>query len=488
MAAEAARLGQFDDADRLLSDCLAIAPRFVEARERHAMLLLDRLDLPARALEQTEILLRENPTHAGYRAIRAAVLGLLGDYAGAIADYEDVLARQPADARSWLRYGHMLKTVGRQDDAVAAYRKAIALKPGNGEAYWSLADLKTVRLSAGDIWAMRSALQSAGTSDKDRIHLHFALGKALEDDGDFPAAFLQFDLGNSSRRASLRYDANEMRACVQQAKAIFTPDFFARREGHGCDAPDAIFVVGLPRSGSTLVEQILASHSTVEGTMELPDMIAVSRKIGADAAGYPSGLAALPPSRFKALGEEYLERTRAYRRTGRPLFIDKLSNNFILTALIHLMLPRAKIIDVRRHPMACCVSAFKQNFAGGQNFTFDLTDVGRFYADYVALMAHYDAVLPGRVHRVFYENLVGDTEGEIRRLLDHCGLPFEPACLRFHDNGRAVRTSSSQQVRRPISSADMASWRNFAPWLEPLQNALGPVLDAYPAAPGEGPA
>jgi len=482
-AGEAARIGRFEDAERLLAETLAIAPSLAEARERYAMLLLDRLDKPAQALVQVDTLLKAKPGHMGYRTLRAAILGILGDYAQAIADYETVLAKTPQDHRSWLRYGHMLKTVGRVDDAVAAYRRSIALKPGNGEAYWSIADLKTVRLTSRDCADMRTALQDGRVSDMDRAHLHFALGKALEDDGDFPAAFGQYDMGNALRRAAIRYDPGEMTRCLRAAGEIFTPEFFAARSGHGAADPDPIFVVGLPRSGSTLVEQILASHPEVEGTMELPDMVAVSRRISGTAAGFPEALAAYPVAGLRALGEEYIARTRPFRRLGRRFFVDKFSGNFILIPLIHLALPNARIVDVRRHPMACCFSAFKQSFAGGQNFSYGLSDLGRFYAEYVALMELYACVLPGRVHRVLYEDLVADTEREVRRLLDYCGLAFDANCLRFYDTDRAVRTASAQQVRRPISADALEQWRNFEPFLGPLKTALGPVLEAYPGVP-----
>jgi tetratricopeptide (TPR) repeat protein len=482
-AGEAARLGHFEDAERFLAESLAIAPSSVEVRERYTMLLLDRLDRPAQALAQVDILLKAKPGNIAYRALRAAILGILGDYAQAIADYHALLAKTPQDHRSWLRYGHMLKTVGRADDAVAAYRRSIALKPGNGEAYWSIADLKTARFTSRDFADMRVALQSASVSDADRSFLHFALGKALEDDGDYPAAFGQYDMGNALRRAAIRYDPGEMTRCLRAAEETFTPDFFAARSGHGAPDPDPIFIVGLPRSGSTLVEQILASHAEVEGTMELPDLVAVSRRVSPDAAHFPQGLADYPVSGLRALGDEYIARTRAFRRLGRRFFIDKFSGNFILIPLIHLALPNAKIIDVRRQPMACCFSAFKQSFAGGQNFSYSLSDLGRFYAEYIALMDLYDRVLPGRMHRVIYEDLVANTDREVRRLLDYCRLGFDENCLRFYDTDRAIRTASAQQVRRPISADTLEHWRHFEPFLDPLKAALGPVLDAYPGVP-----
>ncbi len=286
----------------------------------------------------------------------------------------------------------------------------------------------------------------------------------------------------------IRYDADENRAHVERSKRLFTREFFAERPGWGCDAPDPIFIVGLPRSGSTLIEQILASHSQVEGTMELPDVAMLARAVGArttrtQGTSYPRALTKFSAEELAGLGEKYLQQTRIQRKTAAPFFIDKMPNNFAHLGFIHLMLPKAKIVDARRHPLGCCLSGFKQHFARGQNFTYDLAEIGRYYADYVELMAHFDEVLPGRVHRVFYENMIEDTEGEIRRLLDYCGLPFEEGVLKFHENTRAVRTASSEQVRRPIFREGMDQWRHFEPWLKPLEQALGSVLSAYPKVP-----
>ena len=485
--AEAAmRAADHDGAARLLAQCLEKSPGFTAARQRYAMLLLQQLGDPAGAIAQIDELLKNEPNNAAYLAFKASALSQTGDNAGSIGVYEAALALAPADALLWLRYGHVLKTQGRAADAVAAYRKSLALAP-SGEAWWSLADLKTIRFGANDLAAMRSLLQRSGVPPADRAMAHFALGKALEDGGDFAASFLQYDLGNALKRAQQTYDAGDMTKYVQRAQTLYTPAFFAQRAGAGDSAPDPIFIVGLPRSGSTLVEQILASHSAIEGTMELGDMIVVARRAMGkgvfDFLAYPGALETLDRDTLLALGAEYLARTKVYRSSGRPFFIDKMPNNFIHSGLIHLILPNAKIIDVRRHPMACCLSAFKQHFASGQPFSNDLTDLGHYYADYVRLMAHFDAVLPGRVHRVFYEELVAEPEDQIRRLLAHCGVPFEGECLRFHENTRAVRTASSQQVRRPIFTEGLHSWRHFEPWLAPLKAALGPVLDAYPQAP-----
>ena len=326
---------------------------------------------------------------------------------------------------------------------------------------------------------MDKAFDHPKLSEEDRFHLHFASGKALEDRGEAGESFRHYSEGNRLRRMLLDYDADETKRQVDRAISIFTPDMFSVRAGQGCEAPDPIFVIGMPRAGSTLIEQILASHSLVEGTMELPDIPALAARVGTR----EGGLAALEPAELRAMGEEYLERTRIQRKTGRPFFIDKMPNNWAHLGLIHLILPNAKIIDARRHPLGCCFSNFKQHFARGQAFSYGLEDMGRYYADYVRYMAHIDTVLPGRVHRVYYERMVEDSESEIRSLLAALDLPFEESCLRFHENDRAVRTASSEQVRRPIYREGTEQWQAFEPWLGPLKDALGPVLGAYPDVP-----
>ncbi len=487
LAEIATRLGRYEDAEALLARCLDLAPTFAPARQNYAVVLY-RQTKAAEALVEVEALLAQDPVNPGYRNLQAAALGQLGEYPRAIAVYEALLADYPLQPKAWMSLGHALKTVGRQGDAIDAYRKALELAPQMGEAWWSLANLKTFRFEAGDLAAIRAQLARGDLADEDRFHLEFALGKALEDAGDYGASFAAYAEGNALRRKSLDYDADETHRAMLRSRALFTPDFLAARAGQGCDAPDPIFILGLPRAGSTLIEQILASHSMIEGTMELPDIPAIAKRLGARKAkdqesAYPEVLAELSAEELRALGEEYLERTRGQRKLGRPLFIDKMPNNFAHVGLISLILPNAKIIDARRHPLGCCFSGFKQHFARGQGFTYDLTDLGRYYADYVALMAHFDAVAPRRVHRVIYERMVADPESETRALLDYCGLPFEDACLRFYENDRAVRTASSEQVRRPIFTDGLDQWRNFEPWLDPLKAALGSVLEAYPDAP-----
>ena len=475
MAELAARIGPLADAENLLRRALELAPAFGPARANLATILYKQ-NRPAEAIDELDRL--QGLDVEANQNLKAAALGRIGSYEEAIGLYEAVLQRFPAQAKVWMSYGHLLKTVGRQADGIAAYRRAIAEAPWLGEVWWSLANLKTVTFSDQDIAAMDGALAGAALSEEDRFHLHFALGKALEDRGRAEASFRHYEQGNRLRRAGLDYDPHEITDHVARSIALFTPELFAARAGQGCPAPDPIFILGMPRAGSTLVEQILASHPRIEGTMELPDIPALAKRLGgrklrADASAYPECLAALAAEGLRALGEEFLEATRIQRKTDRPFFIDKMPNNWAHVGLIRLILPNAKIIDARRDPLACCFSNFKQHFARGQGFSYDLAEMGRYYRDYLELMAHFDAVQPGRIHRVQHEALVDDPEAEIRRLLDFLELPFDPACLAFHENERAVRTASSEQVRRPINREGLDAWRAYEPWLGPLKDALG---------------
>jgi predicted Zn-dependent protease len=487
LAEVAARLRRYADAQQLLERCLELAPSFDAARHNYAT-VLNRQGNAAAALSQVERLLQKEPRNPGYRNLQAAVLVNLGDYAESIKVYEAVLKEFPRQPMIWMSYGHSLKTAGRQAESIAAYRHAIGLQPTLGEAYWSLANLKTHRFSESDLAALRSALVREDLDQDDRLHFEFSLGKALEDQACYEESFTHYAAGNAIRRELHPYSADDNSQFVRRSKNEFSREFFAARAAAGAAAADPIFIVGLPRSGSTLLEQILASHSLVEGTMELPHVPRIAREIagrpGADQQpNFPKAVAALSAAQLRALGERYLQETRALRKTEAPYFIDKMPNNCLYVPLIHLMLPNARIIDARRHPLGCCFSCFKQHFARGQNYTYALEDIGRYYRDYVELMAHVDAVLPGRVHRVYYETMIEDTEAEVRRLLAHCDLPFEDGCLKFYENERAVRTASSEQVRQPIFRDGLDHWQHYLPWLEPLKAALGPVLAAYPEVP-----
>jgi tetratricopeptide (TPR) repeat protein len=473
----------YPEAERLLTECLGLAPGYRRARldlvrVHHAQSKGEPM------LPLIERLLASEPGNQTYRTFQALACNLLGRTDQALEIFAGLAREFPRSEAMWLDYGHTLRTAGRGSEAIAAYRRCLALKPGFASAWVALADLKTFRFTPQDIEAMQAELTRTGLPDDERAELEFALGKALEDAGDFGASFEHYSRGNALRRARVGYRAESLTQLVELSRALYTREFFAARSGWGCPAPDPIFIVGLPRSGSTLIEQILASHSQVEGTRELGDVPQFAVELG-HARGeseapprYPHSVAALTREELTALGERYLAQTRAQRVHGRPRFIDKMGGNFLHLGLIHLMLPNARIIDARRAPLGCCVANFKQHFYRGAWFTYGLEDLGRYYRDYVRLMAHFDAVLPGQVYRVRYENVVCDLEGEVRRLLEYCGLPFEEACLRFHETRRAVQTVSSEQVRQPLYTDAVEQWRNFEPWLGPLRQALGDLAVA----------
>ena len=477
LAEVAARLRRFGEAQVLLERCLDLAPTFDAARHNYAVVLHRQGRGPEALVEVGRLLARQsdNPT---YQNLQAAVLAGLGECEASVTVYESVLARLPRLAKVWMSYGHALKTAGRGDESVIAYRRAISCEPSLGEAWWSLANLKTFRFGAAQLQDMCAALERHDLADEDRLHFEFSLGKALEDDGRYAESFRHYAQGNAIRRRSLRYSAEDNTMFVRRSMVLFTREFFAARRDAGAREPGPVFIVGLPRAGSTLLEQILASHSQVEGTMELPDIPRLAREVVAtgdarDPAGFLRAVASLSAGQLRMLGETYLARTRHLRKSAAPLFIDKLPNNCLYVGFIHLILPGALIIDARRHPLGCCFSCFKQHFARGQSFTYALDDLGRYYRDYVGLMEHFAVTLPGRIHRVDYETLVADPENTVRRLLAHCRLPFEPGCLSFYQNPRAVRTASSEQVRQPIYRHALEQWRNYEPWLGPLKAALG---------------
>lgn len=487
LAEVAARLGRDQEAELLLERCLELAPGFHFARQNYAH-ILNRNNRTELMLQQAKILLDSDPKNMSYMNLMAVALSKAGAYEQAIALYESVLAGNPGYSRIWHSFGHTLKTAGQIQKAIEAYRRCISIEPDYGEAYWSLANLKTFRFDDDDVAIMRGQLERSDLGEEDRFHFDFALGKALEDRSEYDCSFMHYENGNHRRKALINYSAERNTAKLRQNQRLFNSEFFKARAGYGVKNADPIFILGMPRAGSTLLEQILSSHSQVEGTMELPDIIAVTKdlyrgKNNAQAGTYYSMLPNITAEQAAAYGSRYLDNTRIHRRTGAPFFIDKMPNNFAHIALICLILPNAKIIDARRNPMACCFSNFKQHFARGQNFSYSLEDMGRYYRDYVELMAHFDEVLPGKVHRVHYESMVQDTESEIRRVLDYCGLPFEEACLKFFENDRPVRTASSEQVRQPIYKEGIDHWRHFEAWLDPLREALGPVIEQYPEVP-----
>jgi len=476
------------EAEALLGAAVARAPDYDAARFDYAMTLLQR-QKPEPARREAQRLLERDPANRDYLKHYGAACVALGDYEAVVDLYARLLADQPlsgeevADLRLWR--GNALKVTGRQAEAIADYRASLAARPDNGVAWFSLANLKTYRFSADDVTRLRAALARSGLQDMDRIYLAFALGKALEDLGDYEASWKHYAQGNAARRALGRWRPEVAEACAQRLKSVFTAEVFADRAGWGADDPAPIFVVGLPRSGSTLIEQILASHPLVEGAQELTEIGRyVGELCGRDpACGLPletEALLDLTAEQARAMGQRFLAETRAYRRLGRPFFIDKMPNNFWHIGLIHLILPRATILDVRREPLACGFSNLKQLFGTtNQEFAYGVDDVARYYRVYLDLMRHWDRVLPGRVLRVPYEDVVTELESAVRRMLAFCQLPFEPACLAFHQTRRSVRTPSSEQVRQPIGREGMTQWKHYAPWLEPLREALGDALTGY---------
>ncbi|HXW75534.1 MAG TPA: sulfotransferase [Steroidobacteraceae bacterium] len=469
------RFDVLDDAEFLLESVLVLAPDYHIARYDYAQVLSKR-HKHAAALEQVRGLLALDPNNRAFRTLYASVCVGLGQHEEALRTYRELAAQTPGEAELHLSMAHALKTMGHQAEAIEAYRQAVAARPSFGDAYWSLANLKTYRFTAGEIERMRAQQAGPQASTVDRYHLCFALGKALEDEGQFGESFRYYARGNALKRRESRYDPEVLERGLARQRVLCTGEFFAARSGYGCSSGDPIFIVGLPRSGSTLIEHILASHSQVEGTMELADIPRMVHQLqGREHSDltprYPAVLAELTAEQCRRLGEKYLADTRVYRG-GRPFFIDKMPNNFRHLGLIHLILPNARIIDARREPMACCFSNFKQLFASGQEFTYSLADIARYYRAYLELMTHWNEVLPGKILRVQHEELVDDLEGGVRRLLDFLGLPFEARCLEYFRTERSVRTASSEQVRLPIFREGIDQWRNFEPWLGELKSAL----------------
>ncbi|GAA4050922.1 tetratricopeptide repeat-containing sulfotransferase family protein [Parerythrobacter jejuensis] len=468
------KLGILDDAEFLLESAVTFEPDNVQLRLDY-MDALRRRQKFAQSREQAEALHAQDPSSPLFQSHLAIESMQTSDYDRAFELFDQVLDKVPNDPATLTSRGHALKTTGAQDKAVASYQAAFAAKPDHGDAYYALANLKTYRFSDQEMAAMRAQIDRPDLAFMDRVHISFALGKAYEDRKDYEQSFRFYEQGNSLKRAQTRYSADTMQEELARQKQHCTPDLFAKHAGEGCLAPDPIFILGLPRAGSTLLEQILASHSMVDGTLELPNILALAHRLRGRKAGqslYPQVLHDLTPEQLAKFGEDFIENTRIHRQ-GAPFFIDKMPNNFRHIGLIHLILPNAKIIDARRDPMDCCFSGFKQLFAEGQEFTYGLSEVGRYYTDYVDLMDHWDTVLPGKVLRVQHEDVLDDLEGQVHRMLDHCGLPFEEACLNFHQTDRAVRTASSEQVRKPINRSGQNAWKPFEPWLDELKEAVG---------------
>jgi tetratricopeptide (TPR) repeat protein len=486
--------GILDDAELLLEGVLERAPNYQVARQEYVEVLIERHKY-REARRELDRLLEKDPENRLYKTLYATSSVGLGEHARAVELYGELLLGTPTDADLHLSIAHALKTLGRREEAIDSYRLAMNCRPNFGDAYWSLANLKTYRFTDEELLQLRAAQDGPFNAAADRYQLSFALGKALEDRGEYAESFHYYALGNALKRSESKYRPEIIETNTRQQIAVCTPEFFASHRDVGAKNPDPIFIVGLPRSGSTLIEQILASHTQVEGTQELADIQRIvvnlqGRDPDLNNPRYPRTLGHMAVEDFLALGEKYLADTRVYR-TGKaaggaagtsspvPYFIDKMPNNFRHLGLIHLMLPNAKIIDARREPMACCFSNLKQLFANGQEFTYSIDDIARYYRTYLELMRHWDTVLPGRILRVHHEDVVENLEGSVRRILDFCGLQFEPQCVEFHKTERSVRTASSEQVRQPLYREGLDQWKHFEPWLGPLQNALGDALNHY---------
>jgi tetratricopeptide (TPR) repeat protein len=471
-----------DEAEFLLESALVLEPENAGAHYDYVEVLNKRQKF-AQALDEATVLRAKEPDSPQIDMLCANQNLAVGNFDTALNIYRDCAKQTPNNPAIHLTLGHALKTTGRQQDAIDAYRQAYRVKPDFGDAYWSLANLKTYRFDEAQIACMRDLEVAPTTQLVDRYHLCFALGKALEDHGQFDESFTYYERGNRLKREEIGYDWRRISKEIDRQIEHGTPALLADKAGSGSVADDPIFILGLPRAGSTLLEQILASHSQVEGTMELPNILALAHKLGGrrridEEPEYPANLAELTQDELTEFGEAFIRDTRIHRKKGTPFFIDKMPNNFRHIGLINMILPNAKIIDARRGAMGCCFSGFKQLFAEGQEFTYGLEEIGQYYADYVRLMDHWDNVLPGKILRVRYEEVVADLETQVRRLLDYCGLPFEEACLNFHQTERAVRTASSEQVRQPIFKSGVDQWENFSEFLDPLRKKLGPELAA----------
>ncbi|MEM8501147.1 MAG: sulfotransferase [Pseudomonadota bacterium] len=478
LARVAIQAGCFSDAEALLKKIVQLAPRYVEAWHDLSTALKEQSRY-SEAVEALETAIDIDPANAVSHYFHAAALAMDAKPELAERSYRRAIDLNPSLSGAHLGLGHVLKTIGRQEEGIAAYRRAKDLRPNFGEIHYSLSNLKTFRFSEEEIIDMAHRLENEKLSKESVVHFAFSLGKAYEDLGDHERAFPYYELANRTHRESVAYDPVQTEIVHDRIRQVFTPELFesAASKNAGYQDPAPIFILGLPRSGSTLLEQILASHSLVDGTSELPDLSLVSQSLTNPERGtnYPGAIEALSAEALASLGEQYIQQTQRHR-AGGTFFTDKMPNNFPHIGLIQLILPNAKIIDARRHPLDSCLGCFKQHFAKGQTFTYDLFELGEFYLEYEKMMSHWNDVLPGRVLRMQYEDVVNDLEGQVSRLLEYCDLPFEQACLNFHETDRAVRTASSEQVRQPIYSGSVNSWKRFEKQLQPLIDILQPIL------------
>lgn len=477
LAQVALRHGENDQAEFLLESILEFHPHLHDIRLEYIEVLKNRQKFE-QAKDESAYLVTQAPERVTHLSVHAVNIMQAGRYDEALELFDRVLQRVPNDAGTWTSKGHALKTLGREDEAVEAYRKGIAAKTDHGDGFYSLANLKTYNFNEHELQQMNRLVQSGDLLPHDAVYISFALAKAYEDEKAYELSFMHYKRGNELKRIQSGYTPEVMQTELQAQKAACNSDLFAKQAGKGHDAADPIFIVGLPRAGSTLIEQILASHSQIDGTLELPNILSLAHRLrgkkrsNSDAATYPQNLCTLSNEELQQMGRDFIEDTRLHRQ-GAAFFTDKMPNNFRHIGLIHLILPNAKIIDARRDPMDCCFSGFKQLFAQGQEFTYGLEEIGLYFADYVALMDHWHHTLPGKILHVQHEDVLDDLEAQVRRILDYLGLAFEPACLDFHNTERAVRTASSSQVRQPLNRKGLGAWRPFEKHLDPLKIALG---------------
>ena len=489
MAEIATRTGVFDDAEFLLETVMELAPDHIEAEIQLAHVLLRRQRFHKAHKRVKAIYERNKNPSSQVQALYASVCFGVGENEEAVKTYQEMIRVSPNDPQLRVSLAHIYNATGESPKAVDLFKQAYGLKPDFGDAFWSLANTKSYRFTEEELAAMTDRVSAPSTPQIDKTQMHFALGKAYEDSKDYDTAFSHYQAGNTLKRETSNHSKEQLDIRISTQLDVCTAELFERLKDVGHDAPDPIFILGLPRAGSTLLEQILASHSKVDGTMELHDILDLAKRLrGRDKASdpsprYPRILGELPTERFAQFGQQFIEDTRAYRGTA-PYFIDKMPNNFFHIGLIKLILPNAKVIDARRHPMACCFSGYKQLFGEGQEFSYGLEEIGNYYRQYVDLMNHWDEVLPGFVLRVQHEDVIADLEGQVRRILDFCGLEFEESCVEFHKTKRTVRTPSAEQVRQPINKSGVDQWCNFESHLDPLKHALGTeILEAYGITP-----
>jgi tetratricopeptide (TPR) repeat protein len=473
------------EAEKLFAKCVEIAPDCALYRFNHAVMLAKNPKTVDQALSQFDELLRRDPGNLLYRSRKADALQAHQRHADAAECYRTLVEDFPRIGSVYLNYGHALRSLGCRDECIALLRKAAQIMPERGGIWWSLASFKTFHFTDEEIRQMEEVAARSDLPNADRVHLHYSLGTGCDLRKEYQKSFSHFVKGNAIRRIGMSYDADLNTSVVSRSRNLFTPEFFREREGWGCESDAPIFVLGMQRAGSTLVEQILGSHSQVEPLGELQTILQLvgNEVVPKTKDPYPNGAEKLGAADVKALGERYLELAGVRRQTGQPRFVDKCPYNFVHLWLLRLALPNAKIIDIRRHPLGCCYANFTVSFQFAPPLSYSQTEIARFYYDYVRLMAHYDRVQPGKVHRVIYENLVDDLEGEVRRMLDFLDLPFEPDCLEYWKTERVFSSFSNDQVRRPIFREGLDRWKNYEPWLGQMKQLLGPVLDAWPNVP-----